>query len=143
MRVTIAPPTLDTREIGDAFRQTGRFVFDDQRFREAFPKGLTNFTPGFTTNLDVLGKFLQDNPHACQKLVVEGHTDIRGTVSFNQRLSEERARTVANYLQQNFQISIPVETIGRGRSQLITTGTTETDHAQNRRITVSGCEPPR
>lgn len=142
-RVTIIPPTLDTREIADSFRQTGRFVFDDQRFREAFPRGETNFTSGFTTNLDILGKFLQDNPRACQKLVIEGHTDIRGTVSFNQRLSEERARTVANYLQQNFQISIPIETIGRGGSQLITRGATETDHAQNRRITVSGCEPVR
>jgi outer membrane protein OmpA-like peptidoglycan-associated protein len=32
---------------------------------------------------------------------IEGHTDSKGTVPYNQRLSEERAKTVRDWFQQN------------------------------------------
>ncbi|MCR5084549.1 MAG: peptidoglycan-associated lipoprotein Pal [Succinivibrionaceae bacterium] len=42
-------------------------------------------------------QFLRNNPDA--KIVIEGHTDERGTPEYNIALGERRARSVARYMQ--------------------------------------------
>ena len=67
-------------------------------------------------------------------ITVSGHTDIRGTVAYNRRLSEHRAQSVANYL---IEAGLPAELFtveGLGKSQLLDSGLTENAHAKNRRV---------
>ena len=63
-----------------------------------------------------------------------GHTDTRGEAAYNDDLSLRRARTVIQEL-----ISYDIEPkrlspAGKGSRQLITHGSTEDDHARNRRV---------
>jgi outer membrane protein OmpA-like peptidoglycan-associated protein len=51
-------------------------------------------------NLDEFAKALTDDRLATAAFVVEGHTDGKGSDSYNLDLSERRARAVVRYLQQ-------------------------------------------
>ncbi len=71
---------------------------------------------------------------------VVGHTDSRGSVAYNQGLSERRALSVSNYLVS---LGIPAEMIsafGEGESNPVASNKTAEGRQQNRRvdITVSG-----
>ncbi|MBS9778141.1 MAG: OmpA family protein [Gammaproteobacteria bacterium] len=73
---------------------------------------------------------------------VVGHTDSRGSVAYNQGLSERRAATVRNYLVQ---LGVPANMIsayGEGEMSPVATNDTAEGRQQNRRvnITVSGVE---
>jgi len=75
-----------------------------------------------------------------QEMVVDlnGHTDARGTLSYNRRLSERRARSVQDYMVS---LGITVERIsayGFGETQPVATNTTAEGRAQNRRVEVVG-----
>jgi outer membrane protein OmpA-like peptidoglycan-associated protein len=47
-------------------------------------------------NLDKLAVVLKNNPDT--NIEIQGHTDSKGTVAYNQKLSEQRANSVASYL---------------------------------------------
>jgi outer membrane protein OmpA-like peptidoglycan-associated protein len=50
---------------------------------------------------------------------VAGHTDAKGSIPFNQDLSEKRADTVKRYLVEHFQIPASnLITVGYGKSKL-------------------------
>jgi len=67
-------------------------------------------------------------------ITVSGHTDARGTETYNQELSERRARAVADYLI-GAGLSGDLFTVeGRGKSQLLEPGDTEEAHLKNRRV---------
>jgi outer membrane protein OmpA-like peptidoglycan-associated protein len=51
-------------------------------------------------NLDEFAKALKDDRLATAAFVVEGHTDGKGSDSYNLNLSERRARAVVRYLQE-------------------------------------------
>ena len=50
-------------------------------------------------NITKLAQFLRDNPD--RKVIVEGYTDSTGSDSYNQSLSERRAKAVYDYLTSN------------------------------------------
>jgi OOP family OmpA-OmpF porin len=70
-------------------------------------------------------------------LYVVGHTDSRGTVEYNQKLSEERAAVVAGYVGRHFGIA-PNRIIAQGRGELdpVAPNDTAEGRAQNRRVEV-------
>ena len=70
------------------------------------------------------------------KTVVEvaGHTDDRGTDSYNQALSERRASSVARYLQSQGLDGMRLITIGYGESHPAASNTTAAGREQNRRV---------
>jgi len=69
---------------------------------------------------------------------IAGHTDERGSDEYNMKLSEKRARAVAEYLVKNF--NIPAERLdpkGYGeRVPIFPKATTEGQHALNRRVEI-------
>ncbi|MEW5724964.1 MAG: OmpA family protein [Thermodesulfobacteriota bacterium] len=86
---------------------------------------------------DQLGLALTDPIFQDKKFLLIGHTDVRGTDEFNQRLSERRAATVKDYLVTNFGLDPDrISTEGRGESEVLYHGETEHDHALNRRVEV-------
>lgn len=67
---------------------------------------------------------------------VQGHTDSIGTASYNQRLSERRASSVARYLETLGVRSARVETIGYGESRPKASNSTSSGRQQNRRVEI-------
>ena len=67
---------------------------------------------------------------------VSGHTDSVGTVAVNQRLSEQRAISVADYLSYQGVARQRIATRGYGKSMPIASNDTEEGRAQNRRVEI-------
>jgi outer membrane protein OmpA-like peptidoglycan-associated protein len=67
---------------------------------------------------------------------VEGHTDSVGTASYNERLSERRAGSVANYLENLGVRSSRIRAIGYGESQPRATNSTASGRQLNRRVEI-------
>ena len=69
--------------------------------------------------------------------VIEGHTDSRGSDSLNQRLSDERAASVKNYLTTIGMDASRLSSIGYGETRPIATNNTAAGRQQNRRVEIS------
>lgn len=68
---------------------------------------------------------------------VVGHTDSRGSVAYNQGLSERRAATVRNYLVQ---LGVPANMIsayGEGEMNPVASNATAEGRQQNRRVNIT------
>ncbi|MFC4740227.1 OmpA family protein [Flavobacterium ponti] len=86
-----------------------------------------------TAVLNELGKALQENPTI--KVSITGHTDSDGKEMDNQKLSEQRAESVKNYLVTNFGIDKnKITTNGKGENSPIADNTKEEGKKQNRRV---------
>ncbi len=68
------------------------------------------------------------------RVSVEGHTDSRGTDEYNQKLSERRASSVADYLARGGISRSRLTTEGFGESKPVASNMTEDGRAQNRRV---------
>jgi outer membrane protein OmpA-like peptidoglycan-associated protein len=86
----------------------------------------------FSTDLDRIVQFLKDNPRA--KLEIQGHTDSTGSLTLNNKLSQERANSVVEYLKKNEIESSRLTSKGYGPSVPITTNSTTEGKAKNRRV---------
>ena len=65
---------------------------------------------------------------------VAGHTDSRGSDSYNQDLSERRAESVAQYLTSNNVMRERLITVGMGERRPVADNTTSAGQQQNRRV---------
>ena len=92
--------------------------------------------------LDRLGYALRDERLKGFSFLIAGHTDAKGSVEYNQKLSERRAQAVKSYLITQFGIDSALLTArGFGKSQLLDPSRPE--DGVNRRVqivnsTVSG-----
>ena len=71
-----------------------------------------------------------------RKIAIEGHTDAVGTVSYNQRLSEDRARSVANDLVVSGVQRRRMVVEGYGETHPIASNNTDEGRSRNRRVEV-------
>lgn len=76
--------------------------------------------------------FLNENPSVY--IHIGGHTDAVGATTFNNRLSLERAKTVANYLIKRGILADRIHYGGFGSSKPIATNTTKAGRLRNRRV---------
>ena len=86
------------------------------------------------TSLQQMAEVFQKYPDTT--LSVQGHTDWIGSASYNQRLSERRAASVASYLENLGVRSSRIETIGYGKSQPAATNDTASGRQANRRVEI-------
>lgn len=83
-------------------------------------------------NLDKLVKVLDTYPDT--NIEVQGHTDSKGTDSYNQTLSVKRATSVSDYLAANQIKTERITTKGFGETLPKYDNETEDGRAQNRRV---------
>ena len=68
---------------------------------------------------------------------VAGHTDSKGTDSYNQALSDRRATAVGNYLMSKGLVRDRFILIGAGESRPVASNDTDAGRAQNRRVEIT------
>lgn len=79
---------------------------------------------------EIAGKWASDHkPH----ITLRGHCDQRGSAAFNRRLAVKRARAVKAALVR---MGVRSRQITIGSAQLASSGSTEEEHARNRRVEV-------
>ncbi len=81
--------------------------------------------------------------HASVQVSVEGHTDSIGSEAYNQKLSERRARAVADYLVAGGIDRGRLRVVGFGELQPIASNETEDGRAQNRRVELRALDGDR
>jgi OOP family OmpA-OmpF porin len=100
-----------------------------------FDNDSTEIKQQYIDQLAPIAQHLIDYPEA--KLIVIGHTDSQGPESFNQQLSERRAKGVASHLSKMFNIdSNRIKLSALGESEPIASNKTATGRAENRRVSV-------
>ena len=99
-----------------------------------FDFGRSELKPEFRPALQALAESLAAYPSTF--IDVMGHTDNVGTAAANQRLSEERARTVANALTAFGVQPARIATRGYGFSLPVASNATAEGRARNRRVEI-------
>ena len=84
--------------------------------------------------LQRLTSFLKNNQDL--KVEIQGHTDNTGTSEKNQMLSENRAKSVVNYLVENGIASSRLQSKGYGENLPVESNDTEEGRTMNRRTTI-------
>jgi outer membrane protein OmpA-like peptidoglycan-associated protein len=87
--------------------------------------------PNFVDTLGSVALVLKE--YKSTMIEVAGHTDSTGSDTYNQRLSQERARAVSSVLIANGVQSIRIDSVGYGESRPIASNGTATGRQQNRR----------
>jgi outer membrane protein OmpA-like peptidoglycan-associated protein len=83
-------------------------------------------------NLDKLVTILKKYDDT--NIEIQGHTDNKGTVKYNQNLSVRRASSVSTYLNGNGIVNSRLDTKGFGETSPKYENTTAASQAQNRRV---------
>ncbi|MEZ5681108.1 MAG: OmpA family protein [Erythrobacter sp.] len=99
-----------------------------------FATGSYTISPGFRDLLDRVATSLKQYPNSL--VDVYGHTDTVGSASSNQRLSEQRAQAVANYLISQGVSSSRIRWMGFGETQLKVATGDGVNEPLNRRVEI-------
>lgn len=86
-------------------------------------------------NLTSLANSLQTYPES--EVLIVGHTDARGTDSYNMDLSDRRAASARAYLTSQGIDPSRVRTSGRGEAEPVASNDTDMGRQQNRRVEVA------
>ncbi len=88
--------------------------------------------------LNRLADFMRKNPNVV--IEIAGHTDNIGGFAFNQRLSEERAKSVARYIILKGFTLERIKFKGYGESKPVVSNNTQRGRKQNRRVEIKVLE---
>jgi outer membrane protein OmpA-like peptidoglycan-associated protein len=69
-------------------------------------------------------------------VLIEGHTDSRGSDDYNIGLSERRARAVSSALASRGISDAQIQTLGRGKAYPVASNDTAEGRQQNRRVEI-------
>ena len=132
---------MDTQEakLRKQLRSTGVSVQrDGDNINLVMPGNITFPTDGsslktdFYDVLDSVALVLEEFDKTI--IVVAGYTDSTGSESYNQQLSESRARSVATYLQNKGVTAVRFDVVGFGERNPIADNSTAEGRALNRRV---------
>ena len=99
-----------------------------------FDTGKASFQKQTFPVLQSITAILKEYPNA--KFSIEGHTDNTGKAAANQKLSEERAAAVKNYLVENGIATDRLTSSGFGQTKPMDSNKTKEGKANNRRVEV-------
>ncbi len=100
-----------------------------------FKTNASELLPIAKNKLAAVAKALQETDERRQ-IVVEGHTDSRGSDSFNRKLSRQRADSVRSYLIEKGVPSSRIEAVGKGEDQPLANNRSAEGRANNRRVEI-------
>lgn len=88
--------------------------------------------PEFMPEIQKVADFMKQNPG--YSVVLEGHTDSKGSDAYNMKLSDQRAKAVAKALSNLGVSGAKVTTEAYGESKPVATNDTEAGRSENRRV---------
>jgi outer membrane protein OmpA-like peptidoglycan-associated protein len=100
-----------------------------------FTSGEYKLTSEAQTKLAMIADTLRPQAKS-HEIVVEGHTDSKGTPSSNQLLSENRARAVMEYLVSRGVPATAITSVGIGQVRPIADNSSAEGRANNRRVEI-------
>ena len=98
-----------------------------------FASGRSELLPGAQQRLDQVAQALKGNERT---ILVEGHSDSRGSVAGNQQLSLRRAQSVLDYLVPRGIQAQRIRAVGEGSNHPIAENTSAEGRANNRRVEI-------
>lgn len=101
---------------------------------KTFASGSSNVDAKFYPVLDSVVLVLDEYNQTYVDII--GHTDSKGSKEYNQRLSESRAKSVANYLEKHAVTPQRVLADGMGEEHPVASNETREGRAQNRRVEI-------
>jgi outer membrane protein OmpA-like peptidoglycan-associated protein len=90
--------------------------------------------PQFRETLDKVADSMVKYPNSL--IDVYGHTDSTGSDAYNQTLSENRSRTVANYLAARGVSQARIRSQGFGETMPVADNASEEGRSKNRRVEI-------
>jgi len=99
-----------------------------------FDSGKANLKPKASAALDELVTSLQGM--TLDNITVTGHTDSTGSAAYNQRLSEQRATSVKEYLVSKGVDPSRIQAAGKGEDLPVANNATAAGRAANRRVEI-------
>ncbi|MCC6412855.1 MAG: OmpA family protein [Saprospiraceae bacterium] len=97
-----------------------------------FQTGSDKLTAASLLVLDKVADMLKQYPN--YKVTISGHTDSRGEVASNQKMSEKRANSCSQYLISKGVDATRLKAVGYGESKPIASNLNEAGRTQNRRV---------
>lgn len=128
--VVIAESGTDERsQVMKQLLEEGSFTTNDI----LFASGSDEISSSSQAILFEIGEAMKTVPNARFQII--GHTDSEGSDAANQKLSQDRANAVKNYLVDGFGINPSnLSVIGKGESQPVADNSTAEGKAKNRRV---------
>ncbi|MCX5740825.1 MAG: OmpA family protein [Proteobacteria bacterium] len=99
-----------------------------------FNSGSATLSGGAQQRLSSIAQTLNRYPES--NLVVRGHTDSTGSTALNDRLSQDRAESVRNYLISQGVAGNRITATGMGAQYPVTSNANEAGRQQNRRVEI-------
>jgi outer membrane protein OmpA-like peptidoglycan-associated protein len=99
-----------------------------------FDTAAATLKPGAALTIDRIARFLEGNPQT--RLIIEGHTDSRGSEAYNEELSQRRAQAVGDALVERGIQTNRFEVLGRGEGFPVANNGTAAGRQQNRRVEI-------
>jgi outer membrane protein OmpA-like peptidoglycan-associated protein len=100
----------------------------------AFETNSSDIKPGFHSTMDKLADVVVR--YAKTSLVIVGHTDNVGSNDYNQKLSERRAHSVAQYFESRRVNPVRMALSGKGETQPVASNANEAGRQANRRVEI-------
>jgi OOP family OmpA-OmpF porin len=100
----------------------------------AFDSARARLTDAGRAQVDAVAHTLQQYPDL--QVAVDGHTDAHGTTKYNQKLSERRARAVANRLTEQGIAAARLSVHGFGETRPIADNRSPEGRGRNRRVEI-------
>jgi outer membrane protein OmpA-like peptidoglycan-associated protein len=99
-----------------------------------FDTGAATLKPGADLALERVAAFMNENPTT--RVIIEGHTDSRGSDSYNEELSRRRADAVKAALATRGITGDRIDAVGRGEAFPVATNESRAGQQQNRRVEI-------
>jgi lipid-binding SYLF domain-containing protein len=119
---------IATGDVGGSLQKTGRVTLKAVHFES----GKADITPDSEASLAAAAKVLQDNP--AWQVRVEGFTDNVGSKEENEKLSQDRAQAVADWLANHGVDKSRLTAKGYGEDRPVAKNSTSEGRRKNRRV---------
>lgn len=128
LRQRLEATGVRVQRVGDSIKliMPGNVTFDTDSSR---------VQPGFQSVLDSVVEVVKEFDKTL--LQINGYTDSTGSFEYNQKLSEERAQSVARYFINSGVAAGRIRTAGHGPRDPIASNDSASGRAQNRRVEIN------
>ena len=122
------------RNSGVSVTRVGNQIVLNMPGNVTFASNSPDINAGFYDVLDSVCIVLKEYEKTTVDVI--GHTDSVGSETYNQQLSEKRARSVAQYLAGRKILQDRLLLVGRGETQPVASNNTPEGRSQNRRVEI-------